>query len=98
LSEGPRGAQPRGEALRTTLSEQDIAEAERRADSLLGSLMTAGLEGLSEEEMESRLQVLDREERGISADRTAVFAVHDVLQDELKRRYREDPAAIPRER
>ena len=97
LSEGPGRGQPRGEALRITLSELDIAEAERRAGAVLGPLALSNPQDLTDEELERALQALNREERGVSADRTAVFQVHDRLQDELKRRYREDPATIPRE-
>jgi hypothetical protein len=97
LAEGLRGGTSRGEALRTALSEEDIAEAERRANSILGAIALASPEGLSDEDIERALQMLEREERGISADRAAVFQVHDRLQDELTRRYRDDPSSIPRE-
>ena len=38
-----------------------------------------------------------REERRVSSDRAAVIRVHDRLQEELKRRYRDDPSQIPKE-
>jgi hypothetical protein len=35
---------------------------------------------------------LSEEERKVSADRSAVIGVHDLLQEELKRRYKKDPS------
>jgi len=37
---------------------------------------------------------LAEEEREVSAARAEVLGVLDVLQDELKRRYREDPSLV----
>lgn len=95
LAEGPQGGS-RGEALRTGLPEPDLGEAERRLQSLIGDLSIADPQEIDDEGLERALRLLDRAERGISADRTAVLRVHDRLQEELKRRYREDPSAIPR--
>jgi hypothetical protein len=97
LSEGSRAAHPRGEALRMTLSQDDLAEAQQRADELLGATSFERPEDLTDQVLERALQTLDRQERAISADRSAVFRVHDLLQDEVKRRYREDPSIIPLE-
>jgi hypothetical protein len=97
LSEGSRTAHPRGEALRMTLSDDNIAEAERRADHLLGATSLQRPEDLTDQDLERALQTLDRQERAISADRSAVFRVHDRLQAEVKRRYHEDPSTIPLE-
>jgi hypothetical protein len=43
------------------------------------------------------IEALEREEHAVSAERAAVLAVHDRLQDELKRRFREDPGSVTRE-
>jgi len=59
-------------------------------------------EGLSEEgyrvetaaDCAEALEKLEREERSISDARASVIGVHDRLQQELKRRYREDPTLI----
>jgi len=50
---------------------------------------------LTDEDLDRLLASLGEAERSVSADRTAVFRVHDALQEELKRRYRDDPAEIP---
>jgi len=40
------------------------------------------------------IAALREEEERVSHERTVVLRVHDQLQDELKRRYREDPSLI----
>ena len=93
LSEGPR-ARGRGEALRVVLSQEDIAEAERRVDEVLGDGSLARPENLSDEELDQALAALERQERSVSEIRTAIFRVHDQLQEEIKRRYQENPSQI----
>lgn len=90
LSEGPKGSS-RGEALRVVLAESDTEEADRRASELLGQVATADPQDLSEEQLAEALEVLARGERAVSSDRRTVLGVHDRFQDELKRRYRDDP-------
>jgi hypothetical protein len=94
LAEGPQG-RGRGEVLRVTLPDADAAEAERRADAMISQADLAGPEALSDQLLEQALGALDQGERTVSADRAAVLRVHDRLQEELKRRYREDPSQIP---
>jgi hypothetical protein len=91
LSEGPQG-RGRGEALRVALPEADLAEAERQAEEILGSGTHEIPETLTDEELEELLRRLEEHERSVSANRLAVLRVHDRLQEELKRRYREDPS------
>jgi len=95
LSGGPKPKQSRGEALRTGLTTQDMEEAERRADAVLDQSAANSPEELGDDELERSLAALTEGERGISSDRLAVLRVHDRLQEELKRRYREDPSQIP---
>ena len=90
LAEGPQG-RGRGEALRLELPGEDMAEADRRADSTLGGAAMRAPEQLEESELDDALERLAREERVVSLDRAAVIKVHDRLQEELKRRFREDP-------
>lgn len=85
----------RGEALRTGLTPLDIEEAERQADAVLEQPVGDSPEDLGDQELERSLAALAEGERAISADRLAVMRVHDRLQEELKRRYREDPSQIP---
>jgi len=94
LSAGPRGGS-RGEALRVQLPEEDIADAEVRVRQLVGDLQVDDPASLTDEDLDRLLASLGEAERSVSADRTAVFRVHDTLQEELKRRYRDDPAEIP---
>jgi len=93
LSGGPKGA-GRGEALRLNLNPSDVAEAERRADEVLGGFPLASPEEVDEERLGGAVRVLDHLEREVSDIRAAVIRVHDLLQEELKRRYREDPSLI----
>ena len=52
---------------------------------------------LDDARLEAILEALAQEERAISARRLEVLRVHDRFQDELKRRYRDDPSLIPTE-
>jgi anti-sigma-K factor RsiG len=95
LSGGPKPKQSRGEALRTGLTSEDMEEAERQADAVLDQVAANNPEELGDEELERLLAALTEGERTISSARLAVMRVHDRLQEELKRRYREDPSQIP---
>jgi hypothetical protein len=97
LAEHPRGASSRGEAVRTALPADDVAEADERATAVLGPFGLTDPEKLDAEQLSEAIDVLEREERDVSAERASVLAVHDRLQDELKRRFREDPGIVTRE-
>jgi hypothetical protein len=94
LAEGPRG-RGRGEALRLKPSEADMAEAERRADEAMGEAFARPLDSLDDEILGRWLAKLEQAEEAISSERTQVLRVHDALQAELKRRYREDLSQVP---
>jgi hypothetical protein len=96
LSGGPKPTQSRGEALRTGLTSDDMEQAEQEADAVLDQAAVNTPEELEDEELERALAALTEGERTISADRLAVMRVHDRLQEELKRRYRDDPSQIPK--
>jgi hypothetical protein len=87
---GPQG-RGRGEAVRVVLPEDDIELAERVADAAVGSLSIDAADDLSDEQLAEALERLGERERTVSADRAAVLRIHDRFQEELKRRYREDP-------
>ena len=95
LAEGPQG-RGRGEAPRFALPDADVAEAERRADGALPQGSLANLETLTDDQLDGGLATLGQAERAVSADRAAVIRVHDRLQEELKRRYRDDPSQVLR--
>jgi hypothetical protein len=89
--EGTRGA-GRGEAVRVGVPEEEMTLARRRVERLVADASISGPAELSDEDLEAALGRLREEERRISDSRTAVMEVHDRLQDELKRRYKEDPS------
>jgi hypothetical protein len=94
LSEGPRGGS-RGEAVRFTLSAADLSEAERRADEVATDRDLADVGHLDDGQLDEALLDIRQHEEAVSANRAAVIRVHDRLQAELKRRYRDDPSVIP---
>lgn len=93
LAEGPRGGS-RGEALRFSLSSAQMEEADRRVEAVLGPIASVPVQDVEAEDLDEAVQALTREERAVSAARMAVFRVHDRLQDELKRRFRDDPSQV----
>ncbi len=82
----------RGEAIRLTVPPEDATEAHGRLEQLVGDASISDPRSLSEEELGAALERLETEERSVSADRRRVLDVHDALQDELKRRFKENPA------
>jgi anti-sigma-K factor RsiG len=95
LSKGGKTNGTRGEAIRTVLSEADLEEAERQAEAMLPALNLGQSDEMSEDELERAVRSLAEAERAVSSRRAAVIRVHDRLQEELKRRYRDNPAEIP---
>jgi hypothetical protein len=93
LAEGPP-RKSRGEALRFTLSAEEMQDADRRVEEILGSLAEVPAEDVADDELTEALQRLRDEERAVSNSRLAIFRVHDALQDELKRRFRDDPSSV----
>ena len=94
LAEGPRGTS-RGEAPVVAVSVDEVALARRRVERLVSDAHLSDLASLSDEDLEAALSRLEKEERTVSDTRGKVLAVHDALQDEMKRRYRAelgDPA------
>jgi hypothetical protein len=82
----------RGEAVRLTVGPGDATEANERIEQLVGDASISDPRSLSEEQLGAALERLETEERSVSADRRRVLDVHDALQDELKRRFKENPA------
>jgi hypothetical protein len=93
LSTGPQGGS-RGEALRLHVPAEDIAAAQAEMRSLLGEADLAEPAAMVDGDLQIALDALRAAERRVSEDRSAVFGVHDRLQEELKRRYRQDPSEI----
>ena len=89
--EGPRGP-VRGEAVRVGSGEEELSLARRRVERLVADAALSDPGSLSEEDLSAALDRLETEEREVSATRASVMEVHDRLQDELKRRFKEDPS------
>src|SRR2546422_416682 len=66
-----------------------LDELHRRRDEALA-------EPIAGRELEEALDALVEEERAVSGCRAAVIKVHDALQGELMRRFREDPSLVTR--
>jgi len=98
LSE-PSGTAPRtsarGEAMLVRLASEDLEVADSIASGLAAPAVVASPESLDDRQLDETIRSLERAEHVVSANRGAVFQVHDRLQDEIKRRYLEDPTLIP---
>lgn len=88
LADAPEGTS-RGEAPIVPVPDDEIALARRRVERLVSDARLSNLTELSDEELEEAIARMDDEERALSDTRGRVIAVHDVLQAELVRRYRE---------
>ena len=91
-ADGPSGGPSRGEALRLTIPPEEMALARRRVEQLVADTSISDPRSLTDEELEEAAAKLSEEEGKVSSDRSAVIAVHDLLQAELKRRYKKDPS------
>ena len=49
---------------------------------------------LDDERLNAAVELLAQEEREVSASRSTVLHALDALQDELKRRYKDDPSLV----
>jgi hypothetical protein len=88
LSEGSRGPS-RGEAPMIPLPDEELALARRRVERLLSDANLSNLLSLSEQDLEAAVALIGEEERGVSATRSRVIEVLDLLQEEMKGRLRE---------
>jgi hypothetical protein len=89
----PRGPS-RGEAVRVTVPEPEILLARRRVERLVADAGLSDPSTLDDAELERAVELLEREEREVSEQRARVLAVLDRLQEELKRRYKEDLSQV----
>ncbi len=81
----------RGEAVRVGLPEEEMLLARRRVERLVSDAGISDPGALDDDELTKAVDALSTEESDVSAARGQVLRVLDRLQDELKRRYREDP-------
>jgi hypothetical protein len=84
----------RGEAVKVVLPEEEMLQARRRVERLV---MDAGLSdpaALDDLQLSGAVDVLEAKEQEVSRDRSAVIEVLDRVQEELKRRYKDDPSLV----
>ena len=84
----------RGEVVRMAVPEDEMTLARRRVERLIADTTISDAPSLSDDELSEIIDVLEREEREVSDRRSDVIGLHDRLQEELKRRYKEDLSQI----
>lgn len=94
LSGDERQSPARGEAVKIGLPEEEMLLARRRIERLVSDAGISDPSALDDANLASAVELLATEEREVSTARSDVIRVLDTLQDELKRRYREDPTLV----
>jgi len=84
----------RGEALRVALPEEEMLNARRRAERLVSDTGLSDPSALNDDQLAQAVETLVAEELEVSEKRAAVIAAHDRLQEELKRRYKQDISQV----
>jgi len=84
--------EPRGEAVRVSIPEEELLLARRRVERLAGDAGISDPTALHDDALAAAITTLVDEERGVSEQRKQVLAALDTLQGELKRRYKDDPS------
>ena len=94
LAGDERQSPARGEAVKIGLPEEEMLIARRRIERLVADAGISDPSVLDDANLASAVELLATEEREVSTARSDVIRVLDTLQDELKRRYREDPTLV----
>jgi hypothetical protein len=94
LSGDERQSPARGEAVKIGLPEEEMLLARRRIERLVSDAGISDPGSLDDASLAGAVELLASEEREVSSARSDVIRVLDTLQDELKRRYREDPTLV----
>jgi hypothetical protein len=84
----------RGEALRFATPDDELVRARRAPERMVADPEISDPSALSDERLAQAVDDLLDQERAVSAERAEVIQALDVLQEELKRRYKEDPSAV----
>jgi hypothetical protein len=92
LSDDDHPVTSRGEVVRVALPEDEMTLARRRVERLAADAGISDPATLDDEQLGAAIDALVAEEHGVSNARREVMNVLDVLQDELKRRYKDDPS------
>jgi hypothetical protein len=90
---GQRGPS-RGEALKVGVPEEEMLQARRRIERLVADAELSDPSALDDEQLSSVVERLVQEEQEVSRVRAEVIRVLDLLQGELKRRYKEDISQV----
>ena len=84
----------RGAAVQVGVPDEEITLARRRIERLWADAGLSDPTGHDPAELERAVELLLAAEGDVSADRNEVIGVLDRLQEELKRRYRDDPSLV----
>ena len=84
----------RGEAVRVSIPEEEMMLARRRVERLVADAGISDPGSLGDDRLNEAVDVLAREEREVSEARSDVLTALDAVQDELKRRYKDDPSLV----
>jgi hypothetical protein len=84
----------RGEAVKVGLPEEEMLLARRRVERLVADAEISDPGALDDERLAAAVELLVGEEHEVSQARSDVLQVMDALQEELKRRYRDDPSLV----
>jgi hypothetical protein len=82
----------RGEAMRVGVPEEEMLLARRRVERLVADAGISDPAELDDARLRDAVELLSAEETEVSSQRSEVLRVLDALQDELKRRYKDDPS------
>jgi hypothetical protein len=91
-SESPSSS--RGEAVKVSVPEEEMLQARRRVERLVADGGLSDPAALDDEQLSAAVGLLEAEEQEVSRSRSAAIDVLDQLQNELKRRYKEDPSLV----
>jgi hypothetical protein len=94
LAGDEQGGSSRGEALKIGVPEDEMLLARRRVERLVADAGISDPQSLDDDQLAEAVEILAREEQTVSEARAAVISILDTVQDELKRRYKEDPTRV----
>jgi hypothetical protein len=92
MSQDAVSSSSRGEAVRLLVPPEEMTLARRRVESLVADSALSDPRTLPDDVLAEVMTRLEGEETTVSADRRTVMDIHDALQEELKRRFKENPA------
>ena len=92
LADDEHPVSSRGEAVRVALPEDEMLLARRRIVRLVHDSAISDPGALDDDALAATIDLLATEEHEVSSARAEVIRALDTVQDELKRRYRDDPS------